>query len=118
MRLRAALAIAQEAPPTIVQGDLLKDVEVVMAQAPAGATLVVFHTAVLAYVAPTARGQFADVMRRSGAVWISNEAPGVFPLIAEQAPPPPVRGRFLLAVNGRPVAWTGPHGQSIDWFGD
>lgn len=118
MRLQAALAIAQHALPTIIRGDLLKDVEPILAQAPAGATLVVFHTAVLAYVAPSERGQFADIMRRSGVIWISNEAPGVFPAIAKNAPPAPARGRFLLAINERPVAWTGPHGQSIDWFGD
>ena len=117
MRLRAALAIAQDAPPAIVRGDLLNDVEHVMAQAPTGATLVVFHTAVLAYVAPAVRDRFADVMRRSGAVWISNEAPRVLPTIAARAPLPPAPGRFLLAINERPVGWTGPHGQSIDWFG-
>lgn len=75
-----------------------------------------FHTAVLGYVAsPTDRQRFADAMHRSAAIWISNEAPGVFPAIAALAPSP-IRGRFLLAVNGHPVAWTGPHGQSIDWF--
>jgi len=25
-------------------------------------------------------------------------------------------GRFLLSVNGTPVAWTDPHGRSIDWI--
>jgi hypothetical protein len=23
----------------------------------------------------------------------------------------------LMTVTGKPVAWTSPHGQSIDWFG-
>jgi hypothetical protein len=117
-RLRAAIAIARHEPPPVVQGDLLEDLEAIMAQAPAAATLVVFHTAVLAYVAsPADRNRFADAMRESDAVWISNEAPGVFPWMAETAPPAPAPGRFLLAVDGTPVAWTGPHGQSIDWFG-
>jgi len=26
------------------------------------------------------------------------------------------RGRFLLSLDGRPVAWTAPHGGRIDWF--
>ncbi len=116
-RLQAALAIARRAPPVVVRGDLLADIEEIMAQAPADATLVVFHTAVLAYVTPADRSRFAGIMRRSGATWISNEAPGILPSIAQHAPAPPARGRFLLAVDAQPVAWTGPHGQSIDWFG-
>ena len=27
-------------------------------------------------------------------------------------------GRFLLSVNGSPVAWTEPHGAAIDWIGE
>ena len=117
-RLRAALAVAQAEPPRIVKGNLLTDLAALMAEAPTCATLVVFHTAVLAYVASKAhREQFAKTMRRSRAVWISNESPSVFPDIAEAAPPTAQRGLFLLALNGRAVAWTGAHGESIDWFG-
>ncbi len=77
-----------------------------MTEAPECATLVVFHTAVLVYVASKAhREQFAKAMRRSRAVWISNEVPGVFPDLAKAAPPASRRGLFLLAVNGSPVAW-------------
>jgi hypothetical protein len=56
-------------------------------------------------------------MRRSRAVWISNEAPSVFPDIARAAPPPARPGLFLLAIDGGAVAWTAPHGEAIDWFG-
>jgi hypothetical protein len=88
-----------------------------MAEAPVDATLVVFHTAVLAYVsALEARLRFVDSVRRSRAVWISNEIAPVFPDIAARAPVPAPRGRFLLAVDGEPKAWTGPHGQSLEWF--
>ena len=117
-RLRAALAVARAEPPRIVKGNLLTDPAALMTEAPECATLVVFHTAVLVYVASKAhREQFAKAMRRSRAVWISNEVPGVFPDLAKAAPPASRRGLFLLAVNGSPVAWTGPHGESIDWFG-
>jgi hypothetical protein len=117
-RLRAAIEVARRDPPTVVRGDLLNDLEPLMAAAPKDMTLVVFHTAVLAYVAsPEQRDQFAQSMRRTNAVWISNEAPGVFPVYARTAPPAPSHGLFLMMLNGTPVAWTGPHGQSIDWFG-
>jgi hypothetical protein len=115
--LKAALAVARREPPRIVHGDLLRDLEPLMAEAPADATLVVFHTAVLAYVSVIeARTHFVDTVRRSRAVWISNEVPSIFPDIAARAPAPAPRGRFLLAVDGEPKAWTGPHGQSLDWF--
>jgi hypothetical protein len=118
-RLRAAIDVARAEPPQIVRGDLLTaDLAAVMAEAPVHATPVVFHSAVLGYVASRVdRERFASRMRRSGAVWISNELPGVFPDIAKAAPAPPRPGLFLLALDGRPLAWTGPHGQSIAWFG-
>jgi hypothetical protein len=117
-RLRAAIEVGRSDPPRVVQGDLLTDLEPLIATAPKDATLVVFHTAVLAYVtSQVLRDHFAQTLRRSGAVWISNEAPGAFPAHATLAPPAPARGRFLLMRDTAPVAWTGPHGQSIDWFG-
>lgn len=118
-RLRAAIAIARRDPPNVVRGDLLTDLVQLVAMAPKDATVVVFHSAVLGYVpSQSAREQFAATVMETGAEWISNEAPGVFPSIARRAPPSPARGRFLMAWNGSPVAWTGPHGQSLDWFGD
>jgi hypothetical protein len=116
-RLRAAIEIGRRDAPRVVKGDLLTDLEPLIAAAPPLATLVVYHTAVLGYVpSQTARDRFAATMRNANAVWISNEPPGVFPSFAATAPPSP-RRRFLLAMNGRPLAWTGPHGQSINWFG-
>jgi hypothetical protein len=116
-RLHMAIEIARAHPPLLVRGDLLSDLEPLMANAPKFATLVVFHTAVLGYVPEKAqRDRFARIMMDSRAVWISNESPRVFAKMAERAPPPPAAGCFLLAINGEPIAWTGPHGQSLDWF--
>ena len=115
--LQAALATARRAPPRVVRGDLLADLAPLMAEAPADATLVVFHTRG-AGLCELRRGTHAlcRPVRRSRAVWISNEVPSVFPDIAARAPTPMPRGKFLLAVDGEPKAWTGPHGQSLDWF--
>lgn len=116
-RLRAAIETARVDPPKIHRGDLLSDLAALASTAPRNTQLVIFHTASLAYVASQAdRDAFASIVRRTGAVWISNEAPSVFPEMAQIAPPPSSPGHFLLAVDGKPVAWTGPHGQSIDWF--
>jgi len=116
-RLRAAIAVAQRHPPRVVQGDLLTDLAHWARQAPADATLVVFHSAVLAYVADAdLRAAFAETVRGLGGVWISNEAPGVFPTVRALVPRPGPRGAFLLAVDGQSVAWTDPHGGWIEWI--
>jgi hypothetical protein len=46
---------------------------------------VIFHTAVLGYIAEQAqRDAFAHTVGELNAVWISNEGAGVFPAIAAQ----------------------------------
>jgi hypothetical protein len=115
--LRAAIEIARRDPPTIRRGNLLAGLQAIAALAPRDLQLVVYHTAVLGYVPSQAdRDAFIKMVGQIGAVWISNEMPSVFPALAKATPPPASRGDFLLAVDGKPVAWTAPHGQSIDWF--
>jgi hypothetical protein len=115
--LRAAIDVARLDPPEVVKGDLLTDLEPLLADAPKDATLVVFHTAVLEYVQPESlREDFRRTVERSGAVWISNETPRVFPQLGGNIPPPPAGGRFVTMLDGVGVAWAGPHGESIDWF--
>jgi hypothetical protein len=117
-RLRAAISAARADPPRVVRGNLLTDLPALVAEAPPGATLVVFHTAVLAYVAdPEARAAFARTVHDLGAIWICNEAPPVFPDIAAKAAVSPARGAFLLSVDQTPVAWTDSHGAWMEWIG-
>ncbi len=114
--LRAALQIARADPPRVVQGDLRHDLARLAAEAPPDATLVVFHTAVLAYVDdPLDRIAFADTVRALDAVWIANESPGLFGDAAASDHPWP-SGRCLLTQDGKPMAWTDSHGTSIDWL--
>jgi hypothetical protein len=117
-RLRAALRIAAAERVRIERGDLLGErLARLCAEAPAGATLVVFHTAVLAYVAEqAARERFAARVTGLCPYWISNEAPGVFPPVSARAGNGAM-GQFLLAVNGEPMAWTDPHGAGMAWIG-
>ena len=116
VRLRAAMKIAAQVRPRVVKGDLLGDaLPALCNEAPDNATVVVFHTAVLAYVTDrAARQAFADKIGPLCDAWISNETPRVFP---DQAAGLPIRpNRFLMAVNGSPVAWTDPHGAGLDWI--
>jgi hypothetical protein len=108
--LYAAASIVAAERPLLVAGDLDEEFERVVAQAPADATLVVFHSAVLVYLTPEARASFVGKVRASGAVWISNEGKSVLPEVAAQLPADAENGT-VLSVNGTPVAVVGPHGQ-------
>jgi hypothetical protein len=58
--LEEALAVARRDPPRVVKGDLRHDLAALAVEAPKDATLVVFHTAVRAYVPEaTDRNAFA-----------------------------------------------------------
>jgi hypothetical protein len=116
-RLRAAIEIAAAKKPRLVEGDLRRDLARLAGEMPRDATRVIFHTAVLPYVtSPDERAEFARSAASLSDVWISNEAPRVFPDIAARAGTPGPPGHFLLAVNGTPVAWTDPHGASLEWI--
>jgi hypothetical protein len=115
-RLRAAAAHAAAEPPLLVRGDLVDDLPGLAAQAPAGATLVVFHTSVLYQVPAPRREAFVAIVRALPGHWIANEDPGV---LTYETLPAPQDGalRNVLALDGTPLAWTRSHGQAISWFG-
>ena len=115
-RLRAAAALAAAEPPRLVRGDLVDDLPALAARAPAGATLVVFHTSVLYQVPPPRRAAFIEVVRALPGHWIANEDPDVLPYPGLPAPPDGAL-RSVLALDGTPLAWTRSHGQAITWFG-
>jgi len=111
-RLAEAIATARRDPPTVFRGDLLADITGLVRSAPGGCTLVVYHSAVLAYVDEAVRREFAAVLRDLGVVWLSNEAPGVVPC-----------GRvggddeFVLIRDGATaLARTDPHGAWVRWL--
>jgi hypothetical protein len=116
-RLRAAMTIAAAQKPRVVRGDLRRDLARLAAEMPTDATRVIFHTAVLAYVASSEeRAEFARAVASLCDVWISNEAPRLFPDIAARAGAPAPPGNFLMAVNGMPMAWADPHGAALEWI--
>ncbi|MEE6286846.1 DUF2332 domain-containing protein [Georgenia sp. MJ173] len=110
-RLSAALGVARREPPRVITGDLLEALPALAQEAPTDATLVVFHSAVLAYVEADARERFVELASGLPGHWISNEGPAVLPGLAREARRGD--GRFLLAVDGEPRALTDPHGRSV-----
>ena len=115
-RLRAAAAIAAGEPPLLVRGDVVDALPGLAAQAPANATLVVFHTSVMYQVPKPRREAFVRMVRGLPGHWISNEAPDVMTYDALPVPPDGVLNN-VLALDGTPLAWTRSHGQAIAWFG-
>jgi len=117
MNLRAAIEVAAAIRPRIVKGDLLGEAfDQLCAEAPEDATLVIFHSAVLAYTPDLAPRQAFGERAMQRGTWISNEPPSVFPESALRVPGRRVPGRLLVSMNGEPVAWADPHGASLDWI--
>lgn len=115
-RLRRAIAIGRRERPRVVRADLLDALATVAADAPRDATLVVFHTAVLAYLSSAQRKRFRDDVTSLGVEWISNEGPDVVPDITPTAAPPIAAAHCVIARNGNPVALGDPHGRWIQWL--
>ena len=116
--LRGAISIAQTEPPKVIRGDLLTDLEPLIAAAPRNATLVVFHTAALAYVrSPANRRRFCRSRTcLQGGVDQQRGSRGI-PLFREQGPHLSIARALPHGDRRRARRLTGPHGQSLDWFG-
>lgn len=115
-RLKEAVEIARREPPLLVQGDLSMDLAELAALAPKDATLVIFHSAVLTYVTPKEREWFVVEVSALPGHWIANEGAHVLPDVTARVPSvqKDTEHRFLTSLDGVPVAWSSPHGQSIE----
>jgi hypothetical protein len=114
-RLQLAIAIARRERPKVIRANLLDALTVLASEAPADATLVVFHTAVLAYLSAQERERFANDVTALGAEWISNESPGVVSAAPTPRATPVAASHFVIARNGQPVAFCDPHGRWVQW---
>jgi len=121
-RLAAAIDLARRDPPRLIRGDLTERLAETAAGAPQGVTLVVFHSAVLAYVSRGKRAEFARAVTALEAVWLAQEGPDVlsglpgFPGVLPAPEPGPTP--FLLTRDGREaLAYVDGHGSWIRWLG-
>ncbi|MGW9404191.1 DUF2332 domain-containing protein [Arthrobacter sp. NPDC055585] len=112
-RLGAVAGIAAADPPNLIQGDIVEELPQLVQKAPKGATVVVFHSAVLPYLEPAHRQRFIDRVQDLSVTWVSNEGEAALPSVQEQLPRS-AEGRLVLSLNGKPQAFTGPHGQSYE----
>ena len=120
-RMEAAIEVGRRQSLSVLRGDLVDDLPQVLQEAPADATLVVFHSAVFPYVGLERRQAFAqnltEFSRHRDIVWISNKGSSGSPHISSLAPPPgPLQ--FLLGrsfahdgiQNTNLLAYAHPHG--------
>ncbi len=115
--LKAALDVARAEPPRVVRGDLRGDLLGLAVQAPGDATLVVFHTAVLAYVPdPAERHAFGDQVASIGARWVSQEGRDVLAPPGSAATQPWPSNRYVIAVDRTPTAHSEVHGAWVRWL--
>jgi hypothetical protein len=120
VQLRHAIVVGRGEPPRIERGDLLTGLPQLVAEAAEAAPVVVFHSAVAAYLIDEDRVRFDDLMRRLVADgvchWVSNEAPRVLPRVTAGLSVPVDEPTFVLGVDGRAVALTHGHGRTLDWL--
>lgn len=120
-RLRLAIEVARSDPPSLMTGDLLTELPDLVGQAANRGRVVVFHSAVIAYLEAADRVRFQEIMTElvaSGRChWVSNEGANVLPEVTATGPPvPDDLASFILGVDGGVVAWTHGHGQSMTWL--
>ena len=108
---------------TLVRGDLTRRrCRRWSSTCPTDATLVVFHSAVLAYLAEGDRDRFTESMAALPGHWVSNEGPRVVPGVTATAAPRPTRRtwsarrRSCSASTAGP--WRGPRatGAGLSWI--
>jgi hypothetical protein len=120
VRLTDAIAVARSDPPELVRGDLLDELPALVDRAARHAPVVVFHSAVIAYLEDADRRRFEAMMRdlvASGRCrWVSNEGRGVLPDVTASAGADVPSGKFVLGIDGQAVAWTHGHGRSMTWL--
>ncbi len=120
-RLAAALATVRDDPPLVVEGDALAALPALAAAARAEApdgTLVIAALGTLVYLPRDQRDEVVDAASAVGARLLTFEGAGVLPGVAARLPglSAPHPTPFVLALDGEPIAYAGPHGDRLSWL--
>lgn len=120
-RLHAAIEVARSDPPHLERGDLLTELPRLVDQASAYGPVVVFHSAVIAYLEVPERAAFDRLMRDLVSAgrchWVSNEGSKVLPEVTRSGPAAPeAPATFVLGIDGQAVARAHGHGRRLTWL--
>lgn len=118
--LDAAIDIVRGEDPLLVQGDLNEALPALIRQVPAEATLVIYHSAMLAYVEYEEAETFVNTVLALPCHWISSELDDIVPGV-EAGPQDAAsddRFSFIVSSDGVQVARAHPHGAWVAWNGD
>lgn len=117
-RLGAALSAAASDPPRVLAARVPEDVPDAVArlreEAP-GATVVVVHSATVAYLEPSGRAAFGQTCRDLGARRLGLEGERPTADLGVPVPDGDHRGRFLLSLDDEVLGHADPHGQDLVW---
>lgn len=112
-RLGVAARIAARERLAIRRADLFDGLDDLAGEAPPDATLVVTHSATLAYLDDHRRQEAVRSIKATGACRISFEGRGVDPEVPDVAVPISVETLFVAALDGAPYALSDGHGNTL-----
>ena len=129
LQVRGPASVTEDGPVTftVTAGKAVTGLDEAVArarEAAPGATVVIFHSAVIAYLDEGGRdrwpgivGAVVDRVRDDGgrAHWISNEGAGVLPGVSASAGCEQTGSDFCLALDGQALGWTHGHGRHLGW---
>jgi hypothetical protein len=114
-RLTAALSVAAAAAPPVSTGDAVEDLPALIEAAPAGCTIVVQHSAALAYLEPARREAFRQIVAEHGAHRLGAEGGNQLDFL--RYPDGVSReGHFVISLDDEALGFADPHGRSLAWF--
>lgn len=112
-RLTAAAALTAEHHVRVSAGDLRTGLEALVADAPSDATLVITHSATLAYLDEPARQEAVEHIAGLGARRIGFERRGIDPAVPHIDTPLTPDTLFVAALDGTPYALGDGHGATL-----
>ena len=117
-RLREAVAVLREDPPSIVAGDAAEALPALLEEVPRGMRAVVVSLGTLVYLPRASRERVLAAVGAVGASLVTLEAESLLPhLVAPRAAlTAPEPTPFLLAADGVPLACATPHGGRLSWL--